>query len=225
MEAANVAQRTGIALAHTLLSEARRPIGVSYESAEGVDMMDYALCSAFYIHMTDLQNLVNMKVDLWVAVVYKIGEDGSQDIGFSITHNKMPPCELTLYPLPSIKYAAEVVKKFMAYSLLPYFDLEGMAQKANLSYLSGKYGNAEGWGDTVTVQMKAEDFPYDVDFRGGIFRGFSDRLLEGLKQDVALSMSTAEELRHRVFSLDNDIGVVFVPESTYLASRSVPKEL
>ena len=224
MEAANIAQRVGIALAHTLLSEARRPIGVSYESDEGVGM-DYAFCSAFFIHMTDLQNLVNMQVDLWVAVVYRLDENGKQDLGFAITHNKVPACELNIYPLPSIAYAAEVVKKFMAYSMLPYFDLDGSARQANLSYLSGKYGKADGWGDTVTLSLKAEDFPYDVDYRGGIFRGFSDRMLEGMKKDVAMSMNAGEELRHRVFSLDNDIGVVFVPESTYLASRKVPKEL
>jgi hypothetical protein len=224
MEAAKVVQRIGVILAHTLLSEARRPIGVSYESDQGVDM-DYTLCSAFYIHMTDLQNLVNMKVDLWIAVVYRLNEGGEQDLGFAITHNKVPACELRLYPFPSINYAAEVTKKFMAFSLLPYYDLDGLAQKANLANLSEKYGNADGWGDTVTVQLRAEDFPYDVDYTGGIFRGFSERMLEGMKQDVAMALGSGEELRHRVFSLENDIGVVFVPESTYLASRSVPKEL
>ena len=106
MEAAKVVQRIGVTLAHTLLAEARRPIGVSYESDQGVDM-DYTLCSAFYIHLKGLQNLVNMKVDLWIAVVYKLDEAGQQDLGFSISHRKLPACELKLYPLPSINYAAE----------------------------------------------------------------------------------------------------------------------
>ena len=224
MEAAKLAQRVGVTLAHTLLSEARRPIGVSYESDQGVGM-DYTLCSAFYIHMTDLQNLLNMPVDLWVAVVYKLNEAGDQDLGFTVTHQKMPPCELKVYPLPSINYAAAVIKNFMAYSMLPYFDIDGLAVKTNLPYLQGKYGQAEGWGDTVTLNIKAEDFPYDVDFAGGVFRGFSDRLMEGMKRDVAMAMGTPDTLRHRVYSLENDIGVVFVPETTYLASRKVPKEL
>jgi hypothetical protein len=224
MEAAKIAQRIGVTLAHTLLSEARRPIGVSYESDQGVDM-DYTLVSAFYIHMTDLQNLVNMPVDLWIAVVYTLNEAGEQDLGFTASHAKVPPCELKTYPLPSINYAAAVIKRFMAYSMLPYYDLEGLATKSNLRYLTGKYGSAEGWGDTITLNLKAEDFPYDVDYSGGVFKGFSDRMLEGMKADVARTMGVAEDLRHRVFSLDNDIGIVFVPESTYLASKQVPKEL
>jgi hypothetical protein len=113
----------------------------------------------------------------------------------------------------------------MAYSMLPYFDVDGLAVKTNLSFLQGKYGRAEGWGDTITVNIKAEDFPYDVDYAGGVFRGFSDRLLEGMKRDVQTAMGTSDTLRHRVYSLENDIGVVFVPETTYLASRKVPKEL
>ena len=224
MEAAKLAQRIGVTLAHTLLSEARKPISVSYESDQGVNM-DYTLCSAFYIHMSDLQNLLNMPVDLWVAVVYKLNEAGDQDLGFRVTHQKLPACELKVYPLPSINYAAKVIKNFMAYSMLPYFDIDGLAVKTNLSFLQGKYGNAEGWGDTVTLNIKAEDFPYDVDFAGGVFRGFSDRLLEGMKLDVATAMGTQDTLRHRVYSLENDIGIVFVPETTYLASRKVPKEL
>jgi len=224
MDAAHIVQRIGVTLAHTLLSEAREPIGVSYESDQGVDM-DYTLCSAFYIHMENLQNLVNMKVDLWVAVVYKLDEHGNQDLGFTVTHNKIPACDLTIYPLPSINYAAEVVKRFMSFSLLPYFDLDGLAPKTNLNFLKGKYGNADAWGDTVTITIQSEDFPYDVDFRGGTFQGFSDRLLEEMKKDVSLAMGTSDELRHRVFSDGNKIGVIFMPESTYLASRSVPKEL
>ena len=224
MEAAKIAQRIGITLAHTLLSEARRPIGVSYESDHGVDM-DYTMCSAFYIHMTDLQNLVNMSVDLWIAVVYTLNEAGDQDLGFAVSHAKVPACELKIYPLPSINYAAAVIKTFMAYSMLPYFDLDGIAAKTDLAYLQGKYGNAEGWGDTITLNLKAENFPYDVDYSGGIFKGFSDRMLDNMKQDVAKAVGITEDFRHRVFSLENDIGVVFVPESTYLASRQVPKEL
>ena len=73
MEAAQIVQRIGTTLAHSLLSEARKPIGVSYESDQGVDM-GYTLCSVFYIHMADLQNLVNMPVDLWVSVVYKLSD-------------------------------------------------------------------------------------------------------------------------------------------------------
>ena len=224
MEAAKLAQRIGVTLAHTLLSEARRPIGVSYETDQGVDM-NYTLCSAFYIHMTDLQNLLNMPIDLWVAVVYKLNEAGDQDLGFTVTHQKVPACELKVYPLPSINYAAAVIKNFMSYSMLPYFDVEGLAAKTNLPYLQGKYGRAEGWGDTVTINIKAEDFPHDVDFAGGIFRGFSDRFLEGMKNDVIMAMGTHDTLRHRVYSLENDIGIIFVPETTYLASRKVPKEL
>lgn len=224
MEAAQVVQRIGLTLAHSLLSEARKPIGVSYESDQGVDM-DYTLCSVFYVHMTDLQNLVNMPVDLWVAVVYKLSDSGEQDVGFTVTHHKEAPCELKTYPLVSLDYAVEVIKRFFAFSLLPYFELSGTAQGANLAYLAGKYGDAQGWGDTVTLNLKAEDFPYDVDYRGGVFRGFSDRMLEGMKKDVALAFGTAEELKHRVFSTGNDIGVVFIPESTYLASRKVPEEL
>jgi hypothetical protein len=224
MEAAKLAQRIGVTLTHTLLSEARRPISVSYETDQGVDM-DYTLCSAFYIHMTDLQNLLNMPVDLWISVVYRLNEAGDQDLGFAITHQKVPVCELKIYPLPSINYAAAVAKRFMAYSMLPYFDIEGVAAKTNLSFQQGKYGNDEGWGDTVTINMKAEDFPYDVDFAGGVFRGFSSRLMEGMKLDVAMAMGITDTLRHRVYSLENDIGIVFVPESSYLASRDVPKEL
>jgi hypothetical protein len=199
-------------------------MSVSYESDQGVGM-DYTLCSAFYIHMSDLQNLLNMPVDLWVAVVYTLNEAGDQDLGFAVSHHKLPACELKIYPLPSVNYAAEVVKRFMAYSMLPYFDVDGLAVKTNLSFLQGKYGRAEGWGDTITVNIKAEDFPYDVDYAGGVFRGFSDRLLEGMKRDVQTAMGTSDTLRHRVYSLENDIGVVFVPETTYLASRKVPKEL
>lgn len=224
MEAAKIVQRIGVALAHTLLSEARRPIGVSYESDQGVDM-DCTLCSAFYIHMTDLQNLVNMPMDLWISVVYMLDDSGKEDLGFAITHSKVPVCELKVYPLPSINYAAEVIKRFMSFSMLPYFDLEGKAQESNLTYLTGKYGKAEGWGDTITLNIRAEDFPYDVDFRGGVFQGFSDRMMNGMKKDVATAMGVNEELRHRVYSLDNDIGIVFVPSSTYLASKEVPKEL
>jgi hypothetical protein len=187
--------------------------------------MDYTLCSAFYIHMTDLQNLLNMPVDLWVSVVYKLNEAGDQDLGFTVSHQKLPACELKVYPLPSINYAAAVVKNFMAYSMLPYFDIDGLAVKTNLSFLQGKYGRADGWGDTVTVNIKAEDFPYDVDFAGGVFRGLSERFLEGLKNDVTMAMGTHDTLRHRVYSLENDIGIVFVPETTYLASKHVPKEL
>ena len=224
MDAAHVVQRIGVTLAHTLLSEARMPIDVSYESDQGVDM-DYTLCSAFYIYMRDLKNLVNMELDLWVAVVYKLDERGNQDIGFTITHNKVPACELSIYPMPSINYAAEVVKKFMAFSLLPYFELEGLARKVKLDRLKGKYGDASAWGDTVTVTLKAEDFPYDVNFQGGIFQGFSDRMLNDMKNEVTMAMGNKVKLRHRVFSAGNQIGVIFIPEDTYLASRSVPKEL
>jgi hypothetical protein len=224
MEAAKIAQRVGVTLAHTLLSEARRPIGVSYESDHGVGM-DYTVCSAFYIHMTDLQNLVNMPVDLWIAVVYTLNENGEQDLSFAVAHSKVPACELKTYPMPSINYAAEVIKRFMSYSMLPYYEFDGVAAKAKLSYLSGKYGNAEGWGDTVTLNLKAEDFPHDVDYTAGIFRGFSKRMLENMKIDVARAMGITDDLRHRVFSMGNDIGIVFVPESTYLASKQVPKEL
>ena len=123
-------------------------------------------------------------------------------------------CLSTCYPLPSINYAAAVVKTFMAYSMLPYFDVDGLAVKTNLAYLQGKYGRAEGWGDTVTVNIMAEDFPYDVDFAGGVFRGFSERFLEGLKNDVTMAMGTHDTLRHRVYSLENDIGIVFVTQCT-----------
>ena len=224
MEAAKLAQRIGMALTHTMLRESRQPISVSYESDQGVGM-DYTLCSAFYIHMSDLQNLMNMPVDLWISVVYKLNEDGEQDIGFSVAHQKIPACEIKSYPLPSVNYAAAVIKRFMAYSMLPYFDVDGLAVKTNLAFLKGKYGKAEGWGDTVTVSVRAEDFPYDVDFAGGVFRGFSDRLLEGMKRDVSMAMGITDTLRHRVYSLGNDINVVFIPETTYLASREVPKEL
>jgi hypothetical protein len=158
-------------------------------------------------------------------VVYKLNEAGDQDLGFAVAHQKVPACELKVYPLPSINYAAAVIKRFMAYSMLPYFDIEGLAVKTDLAFLQGKYGDAEGWGDTITLNIRAEDFPYDVDFAGGVFRGFSDRLLEGMKLDVATAMGTQDTLRHRVYSLENDIAVVFVPETTYLASRKVPKEL
>jgi len=224
MEAAQIVQRIGTTLAHSLLSEARKPIGVSYESDQGVDM-GYTLCSVFYIHMTDLQNLVNMPVDLWVAVVYKLSDSGEQDLGFTITHHKESPCELNVYPLASIEYAVAVIKRFFSFSLLPYFELSGTAQGANLEFLAGKYGNAQGWGDTITLNIKAEDFPYDVDYGSGVFRGFSDRMLSEMKKDVAVSFGSPEKLKHRVFSLENDIGVVFIPESTYLASKQVPKEL
>jgi hypothetical protein len=73
--------------------------------------------------------------------------------------------------------------------------------------------------------LQAEDFPYDVDYNGGVFRGFSDRMWEEMDKDVKTSLGRGEELRHRVFSQDNDIGVVFVPLSTYLMSKEVPKEL
>jgi len=109
--------------------------------------------------------------------------------------------------------------------MLPYFDVDGLAVKTNLRYLQGKYGNAEGWGDTITLNIKAEDFPYDVDFAGGVFRGFSERMMESMKRDVAAAIGITDTLRHRVFSMGNDIGVVFVPEVTYLASKEVPKEL
>ncbi len=224
MDAAHVVQRIGITLAHTLMSEARVPMNVSYESDQGVDM-DYVLCSAFYIHMQDLKNLVSMKTDLWVAIVYKLDERGNQDIGFTITRHKIPACELNVYPMPSINYAAEVVKKFMAFSLLPYFELEGLAIKTNLNKLKGKYGDVDAWGDTITITVQAEDFPHDVDFRGGIFQGFSDRLLNSMKNDVSVAIKNKDKLRHRVFTDHNKIGIVFIPESTYLASRSVPKEL
>ena len=126
MEAAQIAQRIGVTLAHALLSEARKPIGVRYESDQGVDM-DYALCSVFYIHMTDLQNLANMTVDLWIAVVYKLSNSGEQELGFAVTHQQTAPCELNIYPIASIDYAVDVIKKFFAYSMLPYFDLGGKA--------------------------------------------------------------------------------------------------
>ena len=224
MEAAQIVQRIGVTLAHALLSEARRPIGVKYESEQGVDM-DYALCSVFYIHLQDLQNLVNMPIDLWVSVVYKLNQAGEQDLGFAITHNKTAPCELQMYPIGSIEHAVEVIKKFFAYSMLPYFELSGAALETDLTFLSGKYGNAQAWGDTVTLNLKAEDFPYDVDYTGGVFRGFSDRLLNNMIKDVQTSIGQSEELKHRVFSLENDIGVVFIPKSTYSASKHVPKEL
>jgi len=224
MEAAQIVQRIGVTLAHSLLSEARRPIGVKYESEQGVDM-DYALCSVFYIHLQDLQNLVNMPVDLWVSVVYKLNEAGEQDLGFAITHSKTAPCELQMYPIGSIEHAVAVIKKFFAYSMLPYFDLAGAGLETDLTFLNGKYGNAQAWGDTITLNLKAEDFPYDVDYTGGIFRGFSDRLLNGMIKDVQTSIGQPEELKHRVFSLENDIGIVFIPKSTYSASKDVPKEL
>jgi hypothetical protein len=224
MEAAKLAQRIGVILAHTLLSEARKPISVSYESDQGVDM-SYTLCSAFYVHMSDLQNLMNMPIDLWISVVYKLNEAGDQDLGFAVAHEKVPACELKVYPLPSINYAAEAIKRFMAYSMLPYFDIDGVAAKTNLAFLQGKYGKADGWGDTITLHIKAEDFPYDVDYAGGVFRGFSERLMEAMKRDVATAIGITDDLRHRVYSMGNEIGIVFVPESTYLASREVPKEL
>ncbi len=224
MEAAQIVQRIGVTLAHALLSEVRKPIGVNYESDQGVDM-DYALCSVFYIHMSDLQNLVNMPIDLWVAVVYKLAESGEQDLGFAITHHKAAPCELKTYPLGSIDHAVEVIKKFFAYSMLPYFEMRGAAQATDLTFLAGKYGNAQAWGDTVTLNLKAEDFPYDVDYGSGVFRGFSDRLLKNMVSDVQMALGMPEELKHRVFSLENDIGIVFIPQSTYSASKHVPKEL
>jgi hypothetical protein len=224
MEAAQIIQRIGVTLAHSLLSEARKPIGVNYESDQGVDMT-YTLCSVFYIHLQDLQNLVNMPVDLWVSVVYKLNESGEQDVGFAVTHHKEAPCELKTYPLGSIEHAVEVIKKFFAYSMLPYFEMRGAAQTTDLTFLAGKYGNAQAWGDTVTLNLKAEDFHYDVDYTGGVFRGFSDRLLNNMINDVQTAIGKPEELKHRVFSLENDIGVVFIPKSTYSASKYVPKEL
>ncbi len=224
MEAAQIIQRIGVTLAHALLSEARKPIGVNYESDQGVDM-DYALCSVFYIHLQDLQNLVNMPVDLWVSVLYKLNESGEQDLGFTVTHHKVAPCELKTYPIGSIEHAVEVIKKFFAYSMLPYFEMRGAAQTTDLTFLAGKYGNAQAWGDTVTLNLKAEDFHYDVDYTGGVFRGFSDRLLNNMINDVQTAIGKPEELKHRVFSLENDIGVVFIPKSTYSASKYVPKEL
>ncbi len=224
MEAAQIVQRIGITLAHVLLSEARKPIGVKYESDQGVGM-DYALCSVFYIHMADMQNLVNMPVDLWVSVVYRLTESGEQDLGFTVTHHKVAPCELKTYPLGSIDYAVEVIKKFFSYSMLPYFETRGVAQAADLTFLAGKYGNAQAWGDTVTLNLKAEDFPYDVDYGSGVFRGFSERLLKNMVSDVQTAMGAQEELKHRVYSLENDIGIVFIPQSTYSASKHVPKEL
>lgn len=224
MEAAQIVQRIGVTLAHSLLSEARKPIGVEYESDQGVGM-DYALCSVFYIHMADMQNLVNMPVDLWIAVVYKLTESGEQDLGFTVTHHKVAPCELKTYPLGSIDYAVQVIKKFFAYSMLPYFEARGVAQATDLTFLAGKYGDAQAWGDTITLNLKAEDFQYDVDYGSGVFRGFSERLLNNMIKDVQTAIGSQEELKHRVFSLENDIGIVFIPKSTYSASKHVPKEL
>ncbi len=224
MKAAQIVQRIGSTLAHSLLSEARRPIGVQYESDEGVDM-GYTLCSVFYIHMTNLRNLVNMPVDLWIGVVYKLNEAGEQELGFSVVHDRTPPCELKTYPLYSLEHAVDVIKKFFVHSLLPYFDLKGIAQDANVDALAGKYGKAEGWGDTVTLALQAQDFPYDVDYDQGIFRGFSDRMWKQMEKDVQSALGTNEELKHRVFSKENDIGVVFIPSSTVLLSKEVPKEL
>ena len=224
MEAAQIAQRIGVTLAHSLLSEARKPIGVSYESDQGVDT-DYALCSVFYIHMSDLQNLVNMPVDLWIAVLYKLNESGEEDVGFAVSHHKVAPCELKTYPVGSIDHAVEVIKKFFAYSMLPYFEMRGAAQATDLTFLAGKYGDARGWGDTITLNLRAEDFPYDVDYGDGVFRGFSERFMASMLADVQSAMGAQEELKHRVFSLENDIGVVFIPQSTYSASKHVPKEL
>jgi len=224
MEAAQVVQRIGVTLAHALLSEARKPIGVNYESDQGVDM-DCSLCSVFYIHMADLQNLVNMSMDLWIAVVYRLNERGEQALEFAVTHHKTAPCELKTYPILSIDHAVDVIKAFFAYSMLPYFDMRGIAQATDLTFLAGKYGDAQAWGDTVTLNLRAEDFPYDVDYTEGVFKGFSDRILKGMQTDVQRAMGKSEELKHRVFSLENDIGVVFIPQSTYSASKHVPEEL
>lgn len=224
MEAAQIAQRIGITIGHALLSEARRPIEVRYESAEGVDM-NYVLCSAFYLHMVDLRNLVNMPIDLWIAIVYTLDEHGGQNLSFSINHSKIAPCEMSLYPIFSIDHAVKVIQKFFAFSLLPYFDLPSLTQKINPRQLSQKYGNASIWGDTVTVNVKAEDFPYDVDYEGGVFRGFSKRMMNNMLRDVQNTLGIQEDLKHRIFSVGNDIGVVFVPQSTYEASKTVPKDL
>jgi len=224
MKAGQIVQRIGVTLARSLLSEARKPIGVHYESEQGVDM-DYVLHSVFYIYMDNLRNLVNMPLELWIAIEYTLDENGNQDLGFSITHNKIAPCELHSYPLRSIEHAVAVIKKFFSYSMLPYFDEIGATQNINLPYLEGKYGKAEAWGDTVTLGVKAEDFPYDVDFSNGVFRGFSDRMLESMVKDVQLAMGTPEELKYRIYSKENNIGIVFIPKITYSASKYVPREL
>lgn len=224
MEAAAIVQRIAITLGHALASESTKPIEVKYESAEGVDL-DYSLCSVCYLHMPRLQNLVNMPVDLWVAVVYKLDESGKQSLGFSVAHNKIAPCELNVYPIGSIDHAVGTIKKFFYFSLLPYFELQGFDRSVNIAALAQKYGNAEAWGNTITIHLKAESFPYDVDFTGGVFRGFSDRILAQMIQDVQQVIGTSEELKHRVFTSKNDIGVIFIPNSTYKATKNVPKEL
>jgi len=224
MEAALISQRIGITLGHILLSEARKPIEVHYEAAEGVDM-NYALCSAFYLHMVDLKNLVNMSVDLWIAVVYTLDEKGIQNLGFSVNHHKIAPCEMKLYTIFSLDHAAATIKNFFAYSLLPYFDLPNVAGRTNVDGLAKKYGNADVWGNTVTINLKAEDFPYDVDYESGVFRGFSERMLALMVQDVQQALGTQEELKHRIFSVNNDIGIIFIPASTYEATKNVPKGL
>ena len=224
MEAAQIVQRIGVTLGHSLLSQARKPIEVRYETAEDVDM-NYVLCSAFYLHMVDLRNLVNMPLDLWISVVYTLDEKGSQNLGFAVTHDKIAPCEMTLYPIGSIDHATEVVKRFFAFSLLPYFDLKELVKEADLKYLAGKYGNADAWGDTITLNFRAEDFPYDVDYAGGVFRGFSNRMMKNMIEDVQYAFHTTDELKHRVYSTGNNINVVFIPASTYAASKSVPRDL
>ena len=223
MEAALISQRIGITLGHVLLSEARKPIEVHYEAAEGVDM-NYVLCSAFYLHMVDLKNLVGMSIDLWIAIVYTVDERGIQNLAFSINHHKIAPCEMKLYPIFSIDHAAKVVKNFFTFSLLPYFDLQDMS-RINVDNLSRKYGNVDVWGNTVTINVKAEDFPYDVDYESGVFRGFSKRMLKTMILDVQQALGIQEELKHRIFSVNNDIGIVFIPASTYEASKEVPQGL